>query len=188
MSRITENELKDKIIRNLKIVEKSIEEKRERKHFDGSRMSNTILVSSNNLSKLISASLAAAELKGYEVFLLNKSIPIEFKGFSTNKEFEEFFKNIDNANSKSFNTKTTVINYSKGCQEVKFPNFPIKIKMILVIENFNLWDSNSQFNMARLSQDTNIMVVGQIRMDFGYSKIHVDPEASSYGSYIELEG
>ena len=49
--------------------------------------------------------------------------------------------------------------------------------MILLIENFNFWDFNSQSFIAQLSEkNPNIIVIGQLRSDFDFASNHVDTE------------
>jgi hypothetical protein len=47
--------------------------------------------------------------------------------------------------------------------------------MILIIENFNFYDLNSQHYFPHLSEDhKNILMIGQIRDDFDFTKNHID--------------
>jgi hypothetical protein len=192
MRKLTKNEFKEEIISNLEELKENIKEKKERRFFDGSLMTNTIFVSCNNVSNIIYTALAAVkEVKDYEIYLQRNVFPIELAGFPDETDYKAFFNYFctyfdkKHYNSLHFNKK--LINYSKGNQEEIWIDYPSEIEMILIIENFNFWDLNAQLGLSRLSQNPNIMVIGQIRTDFDFASSHIDVEATTNASHFELE-
>lgn len=66
-------------------------------------------------------------------------------------------------------------NWSTNKEKLVFSDYPTDIKMILVVENFNFYDLNSQSILSGLSEDhKNILLIGQIRNDFAFAENHID--------------
>ncbi|MBW6533913.1 MAG: hypothetical protein K0B11_02795 [Mariniphaga sp.] len=188
-----EKELREEITTALEIVEEDIKSKEDGKFLDGAQKTNAILVRCNAISKILSNALEAAEVKtGYDVYLQRNVCPIEKAGFTDYDDYKAYFDYFCAFyNSKNYNSIHDIkrlVNYSKAKpEEVFFMDYPVETKMILVVENFNFWSRNSQLGLVRLSQNPNIMVIGQIRTDFDFAVKHIDIEASDSCSHIELD-
>jgi len=192
MRKLSSVEFKEEIISNLRMAKDNIKKKGERRFSDGDLMINTLFVSCNNIQKIISGAIQATnEINDYNVYLQRNVAPIELAGFPDEADYKAFFNYFctyfdkQHYNSLHFNKK--LINFSKGNQEENFIDYPSEIKMIVIIENFNFWDLNAQLGLSRLSQNPNIMVIGQIRTDFDFASSHIDVEVATYANHIELQ-
>lgn len=191
----TEKQLREKITTSLRIVEKAIESKEDRIFWDGTSKTNALLVGCNNISKIISNTLAASEkFNEYKVYLQRNVIPVDRSGGieSDANDYKAFFNYFctyfDSKNYNSIHDYKILVNYSKSKLEAEVViDYPANTKMILIIENFNFYSLNSQLGLVRLSQNPNIMVIGQIRTDLDFAVKHIDVEASTICSYIELD-
>lgn len=149
-----------------------------------SSSSTTTLVACNEISTILEITLeVASNLPGYEVFLQRNTqfcYNPEIDGDTPIMDYKQAFKDYCNYYDKyrealivSINKK--LINYSNNMEKVVLTDYPTDIKMILVLENFNCWDLNSQYILARLSQkNPNIMVFAQVRTDLDYVMNHLD--------------
>ena len=192
MEKLTSFEFKEEIISTLKMIKNSIDEKEERRFSDGGMITNTLCISCNNIQKIISGAIEATkEIIDYDVYVQKNVFPIELAGFTDNEDYKAFFNYFctyfDKQHYNSIHFNKRLINYSKGNQEEICINYPSGIKMILIIENFNFWDMNAQLSLSRLSQNPNIMVIGQIRTDFDFATSHIDVETSTFASHFRLE-
>ena len=175
----TESELKQSFIEEFKLK---------------SEMPISILVYCNDVTRIISTALAAAaESTDYEVFLQKNVYPIEKAGFADYDDYKAYFDFFchyyDSKNYNALKYYKRLANYSKGeTFEQVYLDYPKGTKMILIVENFNFWSLNSQLGLVRLSEeDPNIIFIGQVRTDFDFAAKHVDIDAATYCSHIQLD-
>lgn len=143
-----------------------------------------ILVTCNNISRILSITLDAAnEIKSHEVYYQPNTdfyASMEIDEIITFEDYKQKFEDFCNYFDKHRQTlisrvKKRLFNYSKDCLEEVYIEYPSDKKIILVVENFNFWDFNSQHYFAQLSSTMeNIVVVGQIRTDFNFAVNHID--------------
>jgi hypothetical protein len=151
---------------------------------DGKQSSTTILVECNNVRPLIEAALLATEkIKTHDVYYQPNAdfyMDLEIGEITTEEYYKQAFEDYCNYFDKNQVTQITRIikrlfNYSKNVEELKLIDYPTDKKMILIVENFNFWDLNSQSYFAQLSEKKpNIIVVGQLRSDFDFVLGHID--------------
>jgi hypothetical protein len=165
LSSITQNELIEKILRR-------------------AQNPSTILVECNDVRPLIKAALLATEnMKEYDVFYQPNSdfyADLEIGEITTKEYYKQRFEDYRNYFDKHRVTLITrvvkrLFNCSKNNEEFNLVDYPTDKKMILIVENFNFWDLNSQSYIAQLSErKPNIIVVGQLRSDFEFVGGHLD--------------
>ena len=64
---------------------------------------------------------------------------------------------------------------------------PKDIKMILVVENFNLLDLKSQYIISNLQESNqSIIVIGQLRNDFDFATTHIDSRLNGRNKFCYL--
>lgn len=157
----------------------------------------TIFVECNEVKPIIQAAIIASnEMKTHDVFFQPNSFfpgDLEVYKFATEELWSQYFQAFCNFFD---NYRETLIirmnkhlfNYSKNMEETKVVDYPDDLKMILIIENFNFWDLNSQREMLRLSEkNSNIVVIGQLRTNFAFASKHIDVDVSSRASAVALE-
>lgn len=160
--------------------------------------STTILVECNNVKPLIEvALLATKKMKTYDVFYQPNSdfyMDLEIGEITTEEYYKQKFEDYRNYFDKHRVTQVTrmvkrLYNYSKNKEELKLVDYPVDKKMILIVENFNFWDLNSQSYFAQLSEkNPNIIVIGQLRSDFDFVLGHIDIGVrSGRASFFSLE-
>jgi hypothetical protein len=160
---------------------------------DGERFKNTTFVYNNDISRIISNALAATkEVKGYMVYFQPNSFDFEITDFfpyeHQKQKFTDFCNYADKYKAISISDfKKTLFNYSKNSQKEVYTEYPSDLKMILIFGNFNFWDLKSQYILSNLSQNPNIMVIGQIRTDFDFAANHLDEDVGTYASHIQFE-
>jgi hypothetical protein len=167
---------------------------------DGKQHSKTILVECNNVRPLIQAALLASEkLQKYDVYYQPNSdfyLDLEIGDISTEEYYRQVFDDYCNYFDKHRVPQITtiikrLINYSNNEEKVICVDYPEDKKLILVVENFNFWDFNSQVYFATLSEkNPNIIVIGQLRSDFDFVKSHIDIGVRSgkgRASFVALE-
>jgi hypothetical protein len=168
------------------------------------KRSTTIFVVCNNIGSILEAALAVsaksptypinpfwkkqAKIKTYNVFYQPNSDffgKMEIDEICTAEYYEKAFDDYCNYFDKNrfaliTRINKTFFNYSKNQEKIVMTDYPEDIKMILIIENFNFWDLNSQSYMAQLSnKNPNIIVIGQIRSDFNFAMNHIDVSVRS---------
>ena len=152
---------------------------------EGKENPTTILVSYNDIRPILNVAFSASEkLKEFEVYYqpnLDFYADMEITGFTTAEYYKQAFDDYCNYFDKHKISQITRVNkklynHSKNRYE-SFHDYPEDKKMILLIENFNFWDFNSQSFIAQLSEkNPNIIVIGQLRSDFDFASNHVDTE------------
>lgn len=166
---------------------------------DGTQSSTTILVECNNFRPLIEvALLATKKIKTHDVFYQPNSdfyMDLEIGEITTEEYYKQAFEDYRNYFDRHGETQITKIvkrlfNYSKN-EELKLVDYPVDKKMIIIVENFNFWDLNSQSYFAQLSEkNPNIIVIGQLRSDFDFVLGHIDIGVRSgkgRASFVSLE-
>jgi hypothetical protein len=166
----------------------------------GTESSTTIFVACNNILSILEAALAvSAKIKTHDVFYQPNSdfyADMEIGEICTTEYYKQKFDDYCNYFDKHRSTlivriNKTLFNYSKNSERFDLTDYPKDIKMILIIENFNFWDLNSQSYMAQLSEkNPNIIVIGQLRSDFDFAMNHIDIGVRSGkggGSFVRLE-
>ncbi len=151
---------------------------------DGAQSSTTILVECNNVRQIIEVALVASEkMKTHDVFYQPNSdfyMDLEIGEITTEEYYKQAFEDYRNYFDKHRVTLITrvikrLFNYSKNNEELKLVDYPTDKKMILIVENFNFWDLNSQSYITQLSEkNPNIIVIGQLRSDFDFALGHID--------------
>ena len=167
---------------------------------DGTQSSTTILVECNNVRPLIEvALLATKKIKTHDVFYQPNSdfyMDLEIGEITTEEYYKQAFEDYRNYFDRHRVTQITrmikrLFNYSKNNEELKLVDYPVDKKMILIVENFNFWDLNSQSYFAQLSEkNPNIIVIGQLRSDFDFVLGHLDIGVRSGkggASFVSLE-
>lgn len=180
----------------LKIDKKKL----ERMILSSIESSTTIFVACNNINSIIETALVVSDkIKTHDVFYQPNS---DFYGYmeisemETTEYYKQRFDDYCNYFDKHRNTLITRINKklyncSKNQEKIVLTEYPNDVNMILIIENFNFWDLNSQSYIAQLSiRNPNIMVIGQLRSDFDFAIRHIDIGVRSGkggGSFVSLE-
>jgi hypothetical protein len=151
---------------------------------DGAQSPSTILVECNDVRLLIELALRASkQMSSYDVFYQPNSdfyMDLEIDDFMTEEKYKEAFEDYCNYFDKHRVTQITerikrLYNYSKNSEEIKLVDYPTDEKIILIIENFNFWDLNSQYYLIKLSEkNPNIILIGQLRSDFDFALDHID--------------
>lgn len=109
------------------------------------------------------------------------------------KHYEEKFKNYCNYFDTQRITSVLkidklLVNCSKNNELTIYHEYPTDINMILIIQNCNFWDLNSQLAFAKFSEHhSNILFICQIRSDFDYAINHFDKSAINRSSFVILE-
>ena len=164
------------------------------------QLSTTILVECNNVRPLIEVALLAAEkMKTHDVYYQPNPrfyLDLEIGEILTEEYYKQAFEDYCNYFDKYRITQITRIiktlfNYSKNYERLELIDYPADKKMILIVENFNFWDFNSQFYFAKLSEkNPNIIVIGQLRSDFDFVLEHIDigvRTGAGRASFVSLE-
>ena len=150
---------------------------------EGKKRKRSIFVACNNVDSILGVALAvSAKIKTYNVFYQPNSdfyAHMEIGEILTAEYYKQAFDDYCNYFDKHRSTlitriNKTLYNYSKNYEKIVMTDYPEDIKMILIIENFNFWDLNSQSYMAQLSTRENIIVIGQLRSDFDFAMNHID--------------
>jgi hypothetical protein len=143
-----------------------------------------IYVNCNDVGTILKEALkAAGDVKSHDVYYqpnTHFSSHLEISELTTFDYYKEKFQAYRDYFDK-FNEKQILggikklYNYSKDQDKVVYAEYPTDVKMILVVENFNFYDLNSQYILAELSEDhKNILMIGQVRSDFEFAKNHID--------------
>lgn len=154
----------------------------------------------NNVKTILEYSLEASQvLEHYNVYYQpNQYFYSELKidqlhTFDFYKEkFTAYQNYFDKYNEKQILGQTIKLyNWSTNKEKLVFTDYPTDIKMILVVENFNFYDLNSQSILAGLSEDhKNILLIGQIRNDFAFAENHIDKSikaGKNGGTFCRIE-
>jgi hypothetical protein len=149
----------------------------------------------NDVRKLIAPALVITdENKTHDVYY--QSNPLFYADMEQGKyviiDYKQMFEDYCNffdkhkENSINFSIKH-LYNYSKNREKCFCVDYPQDIKMILIIENYNFWDLNSQLLVSKLPEtNENIIVICQIRSDFEFAINHIDISAGSRGAWVSL--
>jgi len=141
----------------------------------------------NEIITILSSMLELTKNSKFEVyfqanpFFTGKLISNEVDNIKVNSE--QMFLDFDNFfNKNQFSLIRYLIkrlyNYSKNRELSLFVDYPKDIYMILVIENFNLYDKNSQLILSKLIEShSNIFPVLQLRDDFDFAIKNIDKSA-----------
>lgn len=141
-----------------------------------------ILVYCNDLKKITSALVKVTDSNDCE--LLHQQGPIDpIEGLKDTLLYEyykdQYFINKDrNLLARGIDKLYNISSGSELKVVMGYPNmsgFLTDKKMILLLENFNFWDTNSQTYLAGLSErHKNIIPVCQIRPDFDFASNNID--------------
>jgi hypothetical protein len=153
--------------------------------YESELLKSNFLIKNNDIEYIIKQCLIAAEESTFEVYYqpnLDFYWKMEVDELSTYESYKERFEDYCNyfdkhrvPHIKKINKK--IYNYTK--KQLDSPEihieYPSDKKMILVVENFNFWDKQSQYYFAKLvEKNKNIIIVGQIRTDFEFAIKHID--------------
>lgn len=148
------------------------------------------LIAENDIPLLVRAiDSIVSKNKSFDFYhLLNNYFPHEtsIPNLSYN---DPYYKEFFNDYTKFFDKhKITVINEQiktfikytdEGDKLEKMMKFPHEEgKFIILVENFNLYDFNSQHTMINHWCLPEIIIIGQIRTDIEFAKGHIDPDLS----------
>lgn len=157
----------------------------------------TILVQCNNARPIIEAALLASKkLPSHNVYYQINSDFLGDLTIATAKDYEQQFKDYCNYFDNHrvaliLRINKRLYNYSKNNEKIDFTDYPNHIKMLLIVENYNFLDLNSQVFIATLPEKKpNIIVLCQIRNDFDFATHHIDIGVRSGkggASFVELE-
>lgn len=160
--------------------------------------SELILVGCNNVRPLIRMALSAIKKeKDYSVYLQRN---VDFIGdmeiteimtydyYKTQFEdycnyFDKYKVGVIGRSNKQF------YNYSKD-HEIPFfkKRYPTDINMVVIVENFNFLDLESQAIIRRVHESyPNIIVIGQLRNDFDFATTHLDSRLHGRSQFCYLE-
>ena len=143
-----------------------------------------IFVVCNDIRTILKTSQVVSDnLKTHDVYYQTNSFffgDMKTTEFITTEYRKQAFEDYCNYFDRHRQTLITrmnksLFNYSKNSGLITLAEYPEDIKMILIIENFNFWDLNSQSIMAQLTEkNPNIIVIGQLRSDFDFAINHID--------------
>lgn len=116
--------------------------------------------------------------------LLNNYFPFETyapNSFKNETEYKMYFNDYTqffdyHRNNVINNFIKTYVKYTdRGEQKEKMMKFPdVKGKTIILVENFNLYDMNSQNTMMNHWSLPELLIIGQLRTDIEFAKDHLD--------------
>ncbi|MBN1186809.1 MAG: hypothetical protein JXB49_31315 [Bacteroidales bacterium] len=143
-----------------------------------------LFVICNNISSLIGLVKGVSdEMKEYETFLQpNPNFSGDLKEFVTydylKKQFEDYCNYFDKHRiTQVIYVNKRLFNYSREMEELKLVDYPDNKRMLLIVENLNFWDKNSQYYIGQITEkNNNIITIGQIRSDFDFAATHIDSE------------
>lgn len=152
-------------------------------------MACNFLVDEPDVEKLLQpAYLAIQQVEGASLYLLQNSFfpigkkmePLQEKIFpDLFTDYSNFFDK-NKCNSFKYGIKQ-LINYTSGVTTVeRRVELPDGQKNVIVVENFNLYDFNSQHTLMNHMKLPNFLVIGQVRHDLKFAEKHFNPDLFSY--------
>ena len=157
-----------------------------------------LLVVCNDIRKIIQPALkVAAAQSDYEVYMqpnldfyadsmtTGQPIAVDYE-----KQFSDYCNYFDKHRITSIiRINKKVYNYSRDMEQSTWVDYPSDVKLILVIDNFNFLDLNSQRVLADLREEKpNILVIGQIITNPAFAANHIDVSLKTgLAEFVKLE-
>ena len=152
-----------------------------------------VSIQCNDINKLAETILELTKTKTLEVYILKH--PFFSGGLDTRNrnKLKEIFTDFCNFFEKHKLPLISIIqknlvNYSGGKESIYISDFPKEKKYILIVENLNLWDKNSQYHFLQIAdKHPNMILIMQIRSDYDFAENHFDNEWRGSGFKFKLK-